>query len=62
MQVKSRNFAFYSLLLFSFKFVGIVFISLSYGSITSPHIIVELSIILAKYFQCSQLHVAGFEV
>ena len=62
MQVKYRNFAFDSLLLFSLKFVGIVFISSSYNSITSPQIIVKLSIILAKYFKFSQIHVAGFQV
>ena len=56
MQVKYRNFAFSRLLFFSLKFV-----SFSYDSIVSSHIIAELSIILAKYFPFSQLHVAGFQ-
>ena len=33
-----------------------------YDSITSSHIIAESSIILAKYFPLSQLHVAGFQI
>ena len=33
------------------KFVGIVFVSSSYNSIASSHIIVESSIVLPKYFQ-----------
>ena len=46
---------------FSLKFVGIVFVSSSYDSITSSYVIAELSIIRAKYFPFSQLHVAGFQ-
>ena len=60
MQVTSRNFVFYRLLSFLLKFVGIVFVSSSYDSITTSHVIAELSIILAKYFLFSQLYVAGF--
>ena len=33
-----------------------------YDSITSSHIIAESSIILAKYFPLSQLHVVGFQI
>ena len=47
--------------MFSLKFVGIVFISSLYDSITSWQIIAESSIILAKYFPFSQLHVAGLQ-
>ena len=35
---------------FSLKFIGIVFVSSSYDSITSSHISAELFIIIAKYF------------
>ena len=45
---------------FSLKFVGIV-ISSSYNFITSWQIMVESSIILAKHFPFSQLHIAGFQ-
>ena len=38
---------------FSLKFVGIVFVSSLYDFITSSQIIVESSIILAKYFPFS---------
>ena len=55
MQVKYRNFAFYRLL-FLLKFVPSL-----HDSIISSHIIAELSIILAKYFAFSKLHVAGFQ-
>ena len=74
MQVKYKNFLFYRLLFI--KFVGIVFVSpydlfswfhlastsasSSFDSITSSQIIVESSIILAKYIPLSQLHVARF--
>ena len=37
------------------------FVSLSYESTTSSHIIAESFIILAKYFPFSQIHVAGFQ-
>ena len=46
---------------FSLKFVGVAFVSLSDGSIISSHGIGELSIILAKYFPFSKLHVAEFQ-
>ena len=49
------------MLCFLMKFVGIVFISSSYDFITSSQIIAESSIILAKYFPFSQLHVTGFQ-
>ena len=55
MQVKYRNFAFF------IKFLEIVLFSSSYDSITSSHIIVELSVILANYFPAIlflQLHVS----
>ena len=45
----------------SLKFVGIVYISSSYDFITSSQILAESSIILAKYFSFSQLHVTGFQ-
>ena len=60
MQVKYRNFASYRLLSFHLKFF--VFISLSYDSMTLSHIIAESSIILAKYFPFSQLHVEGLQI
>ena len=43
------------------KFFQIVFISSSYDSVTSSHVITKTSIILAKYFLFSQLHVAEFQ-
>ena len=46
---------------FSLKFVGTVFISSPYDSITSSHVITESSIILAKYLSFSQLLVAGLQ-
>ena len=52
-----RNFVFCKLYFFSLKFI-----SSSYESITSSHVITESSIILAKYFPFSQLHVAGFQI
>ena len=55
MQVKYRNFSFCKLL-FSLKFVGIVFVS----SLISSQLITESSILLAKYLPFSQLHVEGF--
>ena len=51
MQIKYRNFVFY-IVLFLLRFVGTVYF------ITSSHVITEYSIILAKYFPFSQLHVA----
>ena len=65
MEAKYRNFVFYRLL-FSLKFVGAVFVSLTFNiasaSIISSHSIAESSIILAKYFPFLQLHVAGFQI
>ena len=61
MQVKYRHSVFYRLY-FLLKFVGIAFVSLSYDSIISSHIIAELSIILAKYLPFLQLHVEGFQI
>ena len=43
-------------------FVSLTFVSPSYDIITSSQIIAESSIILAKYFPFSQLHVAGFQI
>ena len=61
MSAKYKNFAFYRLL-FSLKFVGFVFASSSYDSIISSRVIAESSIIFAKYFPFSQLHIEGFKV
>ena len=47
--------------IFSLKFVGMVLISSAYDFITSSQITIKSSIIFAKYFSFSQLHVAGFE-
>ena len=47
---KIYKFCVLQFVLFSFKFIGI-----------ASHIIAESSIILAKYFPFSQLHVAGFQ-
>ena len=55
---KYRNFVFKGYLFF----IKICFCFLVYDSIISSHVIVELSIILAKYFAFSQLHVEGFKV
>ena len=57
MQVKYRNLVFYKLHSFSLELV-----SSSYDSIISSHVITESSIILAKYFPFSQLHVEGFQI
>ena len=46
---------------FSLKFVKIIFASLSYDSIILSHEIAESSIMLAKFFPFSQLHVAEFQ-
>ena len=53
MPVNYRDFVFYKL----YKFV-----SSSYDSIVSSHIIAKSSIILAKYFSFPQLHVAVFQL
>ena len=61
MQVKHKNVASYRLL-FSLKFFtpyNLASLPAS-ASITSSQIIGESSIILAKYFPFSQLHVLGF--
>ena len=47
---------------FVLKFVVVVFVSSSYDSIISSHVINKSSIILAKYFPFPQLHVAGFQM
>ena len=47
-------------LLFIKIMVGTV-VYLLFDSITSSHIIAESSLIHAKYFPFSQLHVAGFQ-
>ena len=68
MQVKYSSFVFYSLLFFSLKIVGNVFVSLSFdlasaSAFTVPsHLIAEPSTVLAKYFPFSQLHGAGFQI
>ena len=61
MQVKYRKSVCLQVAFLSLKFVGIIFISSSYDSITSSQIIAESFIMLAKYFPFSQLHVAGFK-
>ena len=53
MQVKYRNFTFDRL---SLKLFGIVFVFSSNDSILSTIVIVESSIILAKYFPFWKLH------
>ena len=55
MQAKYRNSHFTGFF-FSLKFV-----SSSFDSITSLEVISESSIILAKFFSFSKLHVAGFQ-
>ena len=61
MQVKYKNFCVLQVaFFFSLRSVGIVFV-FSHDPITLSQIIVESSIILAKYFPFSQLHVAGFQ-
>ena len=62
MQVKYNNSAFHRFFFFSLKFVGTVFVSLSYDCITSSRIIAESSITLPKYFPFSQPHVEGFQI
>ena len=55
---KIKKFFTLKVTFFSFKFVGTVFVS----STISSHVFTESSIILAKYFLVSQLHVAGFDI
>ena len=59
----SKIYEFYALqvIFFSLKFVRIVFISSLYNSITLSQIIPKSSIIFAKYFPFSELHVAAFQ-
>ena len=45
---KYQKFVFFMLLLFSSKFVGIVFVSLTPATISS-HVITESSLMFAKY-------------
>ena len=56
------NFCILQVAFFSFKFVGIVFVSSWYDSVTSLHAISKSSVILANYFQFSLPHVAGFQI
>ena len=66
MQVKYRIFFCFTVYFISLKFIGIVFVSssfdLAFVSIISSYVTTESSIILAKYFPFSQLHVAGFQI
>ena len=55
---KIQKFCIVEVVFVSLKFVGKVFVS----SIISSYVITESSIILAKYFSFSQLHVAGFQI
>ena len=55
MQIKYINFCVSKVHIFPLKFV-----SSSYDSITSSQIIAESSIMLAKCFPFSKLHVEGF--
>ena len=58
---KLWKFCVFQVPFFSLKFVVIVFVSSLHDSITLSHITAEPSRILAKHFQFSQLHVAGFQ-
>ena len=58
MQVKYKSLRFTGYYLFIKIFIKKFFIEYF---ITSSQIIVESSVILAKYFQFSQLHVAGLQ-
>ena len=57
---KIQKLCVLQVIFFSLKVFGIVFISSSYDSITSSHVI-TVTIILAKYFPFSQIHVLGFQ-
>ena len=57
MQIKYINFCVSKVHIFPLKFV-----SSSYDSITSSQIIAESSIMLAKCFPFSKLHVEGFQI
>ena len=61
---KIKKFCVLKVAFFSLKFVSsndLAAASSLYDSIISSHVIAESSIILAKYFSFSQLHVAGFQ-
>ena len=64
-KVKYRKFVFYRLI-FSLRFVRIVFIASSYdltfASIILSHVITESPIIFDKYLSFLQLHVMGFQI
>ena len=57
-----RNFVYYKF--FLSKFVGNIFVSLSFDLASASrilsHAIAERSIILAKYFPFLQIHIVGF--
>ena len=55
-----QKFCVLQVALFSLKFVGMV--SFSSASIISSRVIIESSMVLAKYLPFSQLHVAGFQI
>ena len=61
MQTKYMNFEFYRLQ-FLLKFVGIVSVSSSFVSVVSSHVIAKTSVILAKSFPFSQIHVPGLQI
>ena len=56
MKKKKKKICVLQVAFFSLKFV-----SSSYDSITSSHLIAELPIILAQYFLFSQLHAEEFQ-
>ena len=60
MQVKYKILHFTDYFLF-IKICWNSFVSSSYDSITSSQIITESSVVHAKYFPFSQLHVSGFQ-
>ena len=63
---KLYKFCVLQVVFFSLQFVGIVFVSSSFdlvsASIISSHVITELTVILAKYFPFSQLHIEEFQI
>ena len=59
MQVKYKKICVLQVVSFSLKYVWVVFVC---ASIISSHLITESSIIVAKYFPISQLHVARFQI
>ena len=56
---KIYKFFVSQIVFFSIKFCVTIFVS---SSIISSHVIVESSIMLAKYFPFLQLHVAWFQI